>query len=218
MVTSVAVLLLEHHRTHAHWTYAPRAHSLGVRLLELIPSLHVPLHLQPHGEEAHSSAEEVAQVAHGDPPIRDEHDVAELPEAVEPISEPTRRHGWAAVVVPAWAVVDPADGGDAAGAVLLARVADGFNDLLFGGDGCHALADVLDGVRERLRRLQLHCLEAWCPLGRHLAVPECLLRADGPLRRPREDAVAEIRPRSPQRQADACLAEGHGCCCRCRRH
>mmetsp|Transcript_51958 Transcript_51958/g.147240 ORF Transcript_51958/g.147240 Transcript_51958/m.147240 type:complete len:205 (+) Transcript_51958:70-684(+) len=179
-------------------------------LLEVVPLLDVPLHLQPHREEAERGREEVAQLAEEDPAVGDEHQVAELPEAVEPVGDPTLRHHRTAVVVAARAVVDAAHGGDAARTVLLARVTDGLNDLLLQRKGCHTLADVLDGIREGLRRLRLKLLEAGGTNRRHLAVAERLLRASGLLGGAREDSVAEFHPRPVQRQPRSSAAHGHG--------
>merc|ERR1711879_347626 len=99
-------------------------------LLEILPHLDVPLHLQPEGEEAHPNADNVANASDGNPPVCDEEYVTKLPEAIEPVGEPAFGHDWAAVVVSPRPVVDTSDCCDTARTVLLPWVANALDELL----------------------------------------------------------------------------------------
>merc|ERR1719343_77055 len=162
-----------------------------MRLLELLPHLHVPRHLEPHGEEADASCHDVANVAEENPAIGHEEEVPELPEAVEIVCEPTLWHLRAPVIVTTRTIVDATHSADASGAVLLAGVADTLDDLLVGRDGSHALADVPHSVADGLGRLQLTSIEARSSVWSHFSVTEGLLLATSSLRAAREDAVVQ---------------------------
>mmetsp|Transcript_56098 Transcript_56098/g.126785 ORF Transcript_56098/g.126785 Transcript_56098/m.126785 type:complete len:210 (+) Transcript_56098:21-650(+) len=149
--------------------------SLGMRCLEVGPHLHIPLHLHPHGEAGDHDAKEVTKLAPSDPPVGDKHEVAELPEGVKEVGEPTLGHDRASIIVAAGPVVDTPNGGDAASTMLLARVAETLNDLLVLGWIGHALPNVLSGFLRRLRRLELVFAEARRVLGRNLPIAEGLL-------------------------------------------
>eukprot|EP00404_Azadinium_spinosum_P053780 CAMPEP_0180777812 /NCGR_PEP_ID=MMETSP1038_2-20121128/45496_1 /TAXON_ID=632150 /ORGANISM="Azadinium spinosum, Strain 3D9" /LENGTH=182 /DNA_ID=CAMNT_0022812951 /DNA_START=15 /DNA_END=560 /DNA_ORIENTATION=- len=174
----------------------PSGRSLRVRRLKVAPHLHIPLHLHPHGKASDHDAKEVAQLAPGDPSVGDEHEMAELPEGVKEVGEPTLGHHWATIVVAARTVVDTADGGDAARTVLLPRVTEALDDLLVLRRIRHALPDVLGGFTRRLRWLELGLTEAWCIRGSHLAIAKGLLLD--------RCAHAERRIAATNRKACAC--------------
>merc|ERR1712032_667036 len=100
-----------------------------MRLLELRPSGDVPLHLQPHGEEAHHDANEVSEAPESNPSVSYEHQMTKLPKTIEVICHPAFRHDRAAIVVTARTVVDAADGCNTVCTVTLPWIPDSFNEF-----------------------------------------------------------------------------------------